>query len=96
MRTNSNGTRTSSRRSTTACTPSIRRVLRVRQSGDDRPDGLLRGRAAGSYTGFIKNDGVVERAESIVQEMIFEDRDDEETFELSIRRRREGRSLRDP
>jgi PAS domain S-box-containing protein len=38
----------------------------------------------GSYTGFIKNDGVVERAESIVQEMIFEDRDDEETFELAI------------
>ncbi|KAA9398203.1 PAS domain S-box protein [Haloarcula sp. CBA1130] len=38
----------------------------------------------GSYTGFIKNDGVVERAESIVQEMIFEDRDDEETFELEI------------
>jgi PAS domain S-box-containing protein len=38
----------------------------------------------GSYTGFIKNDAVVERAESIVQEMIFEDRDDEESFELSI------------
>ena len=38
----------------------------------------------GSYTGFIKNDGVVERATSIVQEMIFEDRDDEETFELEI------------
>ncbi|MDT3436660.1 PAS domain S-box protein [Haloarcula sp. 1CSR25-25] len=37
-----------------------------------------------SYTGFIKNDGVVERATSIVQEMIFEDRDDEETFELEI------------
>jgi len=38
----------------------------------------------GSYTGFIKNDAVVERAESIVQEMIFEDRDDEESFELEI------------
>ncbi|NLV11998.1 PAS domain S-box protein [Haloarcula argentinensis] len=38
----------------------------------------------GSYTGFIKNDSVVERAESIVQEMIFGDRDDEETFELKI------------
>ncbi|MFY4812430.1 PAS domain S-box protein [Haloarcula sp. AONF1] len=38
----------------------------------------------GSYTGFIKNDSVVERAESIVQEMIFGDRDDEETFELEI------------
>ena len=38
----------------------------------------------GSYTGFIKDDGVVERAESIVQEMIFEDRDDEESFELEI------------
>ena len=38
----------------------------------------------GSYTGFIKDDAVVERAESIVQEMIFEDRDDEESFELEI------------
>ncbi|WP_434530988.1 PAS domain S-box protein [Haloarcula sp. NS06] len=38
----------------------------------------------GSYTGFIKADDVVERAESIVQEMIFEDRDDKETFELEI------------
>ncbi|AEM57662.1 hypothetical protein HISP_10530 [Haloarcula hispanica N601] len=38
----------------------------------------------GAYTGFIKNDAVVERAESIVQEMIFGDRDDEESFELEI------------
>ena len=38
----------------------------------------------GSYTGFIKDDAVVERAEAIVQEMIFEGRDDEETFELEI------------
>ena len=40
----------------------------------------------GSYTGFIKDDAVVERAEAIVQEMIFEGRDDEETFELEIQR----------
>nr|WP_228841801.1 PAS domain S-box protein [Haloarcula sp. CBA1127] len=44
----------------------------------------------GSYTGFIKADDVVERAESIVQEMIFEDRDDEETFELEIQQASEG------
>ncbi|WP_336337191.1 PAS domain S-box protein [Haloarcula brevis] len=38
----------------------------------------------GSYTGSIKDDAVVERAESIVQAMIFGDRDDEESFELEI------------
>lgn len=38
----------------------------------------------GSHTSYIKNDEVVERAERIVREMIFEDRDDEETFELVV------------
>lgn len=38
----------------------------------------------GSHTSFIKNDAVVERAERIVREMIFEDRDDEATFELEV------------
>ncbi|MFU1780630.1 PAS domain S-box protein [Haloarcula japonica] len=46
--------------------------------------GYSKSELLGSYTGFIKNDAVVERAESIVQEMIFEDRDDEESFELAI------------
>ena len=41
----------------------------------------------GQHTSYIKNDAVVERAESIVQEMIFGEReDDEETFELAIQR----------
>ncbi|MFC7020290.1 MULTISPECIES: PAS domain S-box protein [Haloarcula] len=40
----------------------------------------------GSHTSAIKSDEVVERAESIVREMIFEDREDEETFDLEIQR----------
>ncbi|MFC7251149.1 PAS domain S-box protein [Halomicroarcula sp. GCM10025324] len=40
----------------------------------------------GAHTSAIKSDKVVERAESIVQEMIFGDREDEETFDLEIQR----------
>ncbi|WP_135304459.1 PAS domain S-box protein [Haloarcula amylovorans] len=40
----------------------------------------------GSHTGTIKSPAVVEKAEGIVREMIFEDRDEEETFDLSIQR----------
>ncbi|MFC6864643.1 PAS domain S-box protein [Halomicroarcula sp. GCM10025817] len=38
----------------------------------------------GSHTSAIKSDEVVDRAESIVREMIFGDREDEETFDLEI------------
>jgi len=40
----------------------------------------------GEHTSYIKPDEVVERAESIVRSMIFEDRDPEATFELDILR----------
>ncbi len=40
----------------------------------------------GAHTSQIKSDEVVERAESIVREMIFDRADDEETFDLSIQR----------
>jgi len=41
----------------------------------------------GAHTSHIKSDEVVERAESIVREMIFDEREgDEETFDLSIQR----------
>ncbi|WP_241692970.1 PAS domain S-box protein [Haloarcula limicola] len=40
----------------------------------------------GAHTGHIKTPEVVEEAEGIVREMIFEDRDDEATFDLSIQR----------
>jgi len=41
----------------------------------------------GSHTSFIKDDEVVERAETIVRSMIFDDRDDDEaTFDLEILR----------
>ncbi|WP_262180873.1 PAS domain S-box protein [Haloarcula laminariae] len=40
----------------------------------------------GAHTSRIKSDEVVERAESIVREMIFDRADDEETFDLAIQR----------
>ncbi|MBX0324480.1 PAS domain S-box protein [Halomicroarcula sp. F13] len=40
----------------------------------------------GTYTGAVKNDESVERAESVIREMLFGDRDDEATFDLDIQR----------
>ncbi|QIO23627.1 PAS domain S-box protein [Haloarcula sp. JP-L23] len=40
----------------------------------------------GAYTGAVKDDASVTRAESVIREMLFGDRDDEATFDLEIQR----------